>query len=456
MKLRRSPHTAVTTALATAACAFLAGTAVAPASDITPAHQLSTIREVPVEEYETHLNLTTNADGKLIANPADQWKWLITAYNHQKNGTSGTIKYLEATSPAMGGRKVPLAVIAPNGDFSTPRPTIYLLNGAGGADQGMDWITETANRTDANGKLIVNENVVEFYLKKNVNVVIPQAGAFSYYTDWLESPESNYLKGPQKWETFLVKELPGPLEEHIKGNGKRAIAGMSMSATSSLLLAEHNPGFYDAVGSYSGCAATSTPFPRTYAELTVNRGGGTVDQMWGPMGGKYNVYNDALINSNNLAKSEVYVSTNSGIPGENDLFGNIMDRLGGSSFANSSAAFKSSSTLTVEGGAIEGAMNDCTTQLKRKMDREGVKADWVFRPTGTHSWPGWRSDIHESWPTYARAFGMNEDPNYTETATPVAPEANATTASDTITVAPEQGATTPDPQADATKADYQP
>ena len=109
--------------------------------------------------------------------------------------------------------------------------------------------------------------------------MIPQAGAFSYYTDWVSSPNNGYLKGPQKWETFLTKELPDALEKHIGGNGKRGIAGMSMSATSSLLLAEHNPGFYNAVGSFSGCAATSRPLPRLYTQLTVNRGGGSADQM---------------------------------------------------------------------------------------------------------------------------------------------------------------------------------
>ena len=129
---------------------------------------------------------------------------------------------LEATSPSMNGRVIPLAVIpAQNPD----RPTIYLLNGAGSAEQDSDWLYMS--------------DVVDFYAEKDVNVVVPQAGAFSYYTDWLEDPNGKYLKGPQKWETFLTKELPGPLEARLNANNKRAIAGMSMSATSSLLMAQH-------------------------------------------------------------------------------------------------------------------------------------------------------------------------------------------------------------------------
>ena len=66
-------------------------------------------------------------------------------------------------------------------------------------------------------------------------------------------------------------------------------------------------------------------------------------------------------------------------------------------------------------------MFDCTTQLKRKMDREGIDADWNFRATGTHSWPGWKEDIWKSWPTYAAAFGQDASTEV-PTATPEASE----------------------------------
>ena len=166
---------------------------------------------------------------------------------------------------------------------------------------------------------------------------------------------------------------------------------MSMAATSSLLLAEHNPGFYNAVGSFSGCAATSRPLPRLYTQLTVNRGGGSADQMWGAMGSEYNVYNDALVNATpkNLGPSETYVSVNSGLGGANDW------------------GAKGSSTLIVEGGVIEAAMSSCTHDLKAKMDSQGMKADWNFRNTGTHSWPGWRDDIFSSWKTFERGFNKD-------------------------------------------------
>lgn len=325
--------------------------------------------------------------------------WMTRVYNHRdKDGNRDWLERvigINAYSPSMG-IDIPLSVITPDGSFDESRPTIYMLNGAGGAEQGMDWITATSY-TDLSDE----ENIVEFYKDKNVNVVIPQAGAFSYYTDWVESPQSGYLTQEKiLWETFLTKELPDVLETEINGNGKRAIAGMSMSATSALVLAEHNPGFYNAVGSFSGCAATSRPFPNMFANLTVNRGGGNTTQMWGPQGGEYNVYNDGLVNANNLRESEVYVSANSGLPGMTDMGSSKIESQG------LSAAAQGSSTLIIEGGIIEAAANSCTHDLKAKMDSQGIDADWNFRPTGTHSWPGWRKDLSESWPTFARGLGL--------------------------------------------------
>ena len=369
-------HTLRSIGSSVAGIAIAAGVLSAPiASAVEPAKiqgdaTPSTIREVNLTDSADPENInyaiTTEGENRVvdIAGLKDKDKWKGYAFGHksaQGNHYGNHVKVMTATSAAMGGREVPLAVISPDGNFEKKRPTLYLLNGAGGAEQGMDWITATAKR-DVNPEQEGVQDMVDFYTSKDVNVVIPQAGAFSYYTDWVSTPDAGYLKGPQKWETFLTKELPGALEDHIGGNGKRGIAGMSMAATSSLLLAEHNPGFYNAVGSFSGCAAS-----------------------------EYNVYNDALVNATpkNLGPSETYVSVNSGLGGANDW------------------GAKGSSTLIVEGGVIEAAMSSCTHDLKAKMDSQGMKADWNFRNTGTHSWPGWRDDIFSSWKTFERGFNKD-------------------------------------------------
>ena len=231
-------------------------------------------------------------------------------------------------------------------------------------------------------------------MDKNVNVVIPMAGKFSYYTDWEQDVEA--LGGKQTWETFLTKELPGPLEKTLKASNQRAIAGMSMTATTSLLYAEHHPGFYDAVGSFSGCAQTSEGPALEYVRTVLSRGKATPEEMWGPVGTETWAYNDALINAEKLRGTPMYVSNGSGVAGQSDMVS--------SPHMHGDPVFAAGTVII--GGAIEGATNLCTHDLKARLDAAGIGADWNFHPTGTHSWGYWQDDLRGSWPTFARAFGM--------------------------------------------------
>ena len=290
------------------------------------------------------------------------------------------------------GRDIPVAIIRATDDNGNPianAPTYYLLNGAGGGEQNGDWIYSAFS------------NVRDTLANEPVNVVIPMEGAFSYYVDWLTVPEKNdYYKGPQMWSTFLGSELPNSIEPYMQANDKRAVSGFSMSATSSLLVAEHNPGRYAAVGSFSGCAATSTALPSFFVGLTVNRGAQgkqsiTPENLWGPRGSEYNRYNDALVMADNLRDTgiKVYLSSGTGLPAETDMFGYLRNERK----LKPLAAAQNSSTLKVEGGAIEAAMNACTHDLDTKLNAMGVDVTFNKRPTGTHSWPLWRDDLAVSW-----------------------------------------------------------
>jgi len=146
--------------------------------------------------------------GERNVDPAPMWREKVAEHPDR-------VKEMWAYSPSMN-RHVPLFVITPK-DNSQPRPTIYMLNGGDGGEGRANWVMQT--------------DIVDFYMDKNVNVVIPMAGKFSYYTDWEQDVEA--LGGKQTWETFLTKELPGPLEKTLKASDKRAIAGMSMTATTS-------------------------------------------------------------------------------------------------------------------------------------------------------------------------------------------------------------------------------
>ena len=316
-------------------------------------------------------------------NPSTNGRW-VGKIKELKNA-GHNVRFATATSPAMGGLEIPLVVIGPEGkklDETAGLPTLYMLNGADGGEGRANWINQS--------------DIVEYYGKNlNANVVIPMSGAFSYYTDWV----NKYSKVGYKpmWETFLTKELPQTIEEALKANGKRAIAGMSMSATSSLNLAAHNPGFYDSVGSFSGCASTTQGLAPTFIDITLSRGNTSIDEMWGGANSETARYNDALLNADKLVNQpNLYVSNASGLVGEHDVLGS--ERINGN--------VPNALTIAVEGGVIEAATNGCTHDLDVKLRSLGKKdATFNFRNTGTHQWGYWQDDLHDYLPVLKKAFG---------------------------------------------------
>lgn len=231
-------------------------------------------------------------------------------------------------------------------------------------------------------------------------------GAFSYYTDWQE-PNETLDKGgnTQAWETFLVQELPGPMEEALgTSNPNRSIIGMSMTGSTTLVYGEKYSGFYDSIGAYSGCAATSGEMART-VDLVLDRGDATYEQMWGDRNGATALENDALVNAADLAdQKNIYVSSSSGLMGEHDVPSG--DRLNG--------FLPGSITPSVEGGAIEAVTNACTHMLKSTTDAAGITQAsnnlvYNFRNTGTHQWGYWQDDMFDSWPTISAGLFPGND-----------------------------------------------
>lgn len=318
---------------------------------------------------------------------ADQvWRDRLAPYADLRdaNGNRRVVEF-SSTSPSMNNRTIPLVVIRAH---DANRPTIYLMNGAGGGEQDVNWLT--------------NVPVIDFYLEKNINVVMPMRGAFSYYMDWVNLAKgTKYLSGPQRWETYLTKELPGSIESAIGANGQRGIVGMSMSGTSSLVLAARNPGFYDVVGSYSGCAETSSTLTYQWARLVLRRDGEIPENMLGPRGGEYNLAHDALANAEGLRGSAVYVSTGSGLITEDEML-STMWRNG----LGLQEALSRSVDVTLNGGAIEAATNACAHNLDAKLQSLNIPATFMYRPAAVHTWRYWHMDMEDSWATYAKGFGL--------------------------------------------------
>ena len=277
-------------------------------------------------------------------------------------------------------RAIQLKVLRP-ADTSVPRPTFYLLNGAGGGEElPGDWFDHT--------------DMTSFMADKNVNVVIPIGGRESYYTDW---NKADPVLGLNKWTTFFTKELPPVIDSALGTNGKNAIAGLSMSGTSVLALAEAAPGLYKGVGAYSGCASTSTPVGASYVQVVVeSRGGGDTKNMWGPVGSPEWAANDPYVHAEKLRGTTLYISSGNGLIGPHD---NMQGRnVGG----DPNVLFQQ---VTI-GGVLEAAVNECTHDLQNKLNSLDIPATYNFRPNGTHSWDYWQDDLHTSWPVLAKSLGM--------------------------------------------------
>ena len=379
-------------------------------STSTSTSPTATIVETTEEdEPEEHPNIVPLGEAPKTYNGKDQ-RWVHILAGHREKWDNEAIR---VHSESMD-RDIPVAIFYARdeeGKRKENAPTVYLLNGAGGSEQDTDWVAQAYDELE------------KTYKDSGVNLVIPMEGAFSYYVDWAAEPpvdtETNpFFHGPQMWSTFLADELPQAVEPYMKADEEhRAAAGLSMAATSVLLLAEHNPGFYDAVGSFSGCAATSTPLPWKFLDLTVSRGAPNVmspEYIFGEQGSDYNRHYDALVNAADLKGTAVYLSTGTGLAGESDTPGYLKDRLvnkyGVDPDAASTRALTNAMTLQVEGGVIEAAMNACTHDLMVKMRANDVEVTHAeLRNVGTHSWASWRDDVKLSYEkVFKKALGLEQ------------------------------------------------
>lgn len=261
-------------------------------------------------------------------------------------------------SPSMDKVIVNDVFRAPDGNSA---PIFYLLNGADGGIDNKGWFGLT--------------NIPEFFGDKNVNVVSPIGGRSSFYTDWMADDPA---LGRNKWQTYLTRELPPLMDKELNSNGLNAIGGLSMSGGAAIDLAIQAPGLYKAVGSYSGCPATSQGKQYTQTVLTVLGGGGNAANMWGPQGSPEWTAHDPTLNVAKLKGTAVYVAASAGGVGSVD---------------NLPPGFP-----TPTGGLlVEGITLDCSRQFVDAANAAGVPVTFIVRPEGAHTWGLFDSEMRESW-----------------------------------------------------------
>jgi S-formylglutathione hydrolase FrmB len=283
-------------------------------------------------------------------------------------------------SPAMDSIEA-LDVLVP-ADRSVPRPTLYALNGAGqGLVEKSGWFEAT--------------DIVSYFADKDVNVVSPRGGNYSYYADWIKDDPS---LGRNKWETFLTKELPPVIDAELGTNGVNSIMGMSMSASSALFLTAESGDLYTGVASFSGCARTTDPVGREYMRLVVEtRGKGKLDNMWGQPDNPLWAEHDMVLNAEKLRGKAIYLTSRTGLPGRFDNNENV--RLNGQT--------DRLADQLIFGGGIEAATSLCTRQVANRFAELGIPAVADLDEPGSHSWGYWEQDMRKAWPTLATSMGVS-------------------------------------------------
>lgn len=271
--------------------------------------------------------------------------------------------------PVTLGLKVPdnhVRVILPVAySDSETYPVLYLLHGAGGS------YTEWTDNTD----------VVSFSSAYRVIIVMPDSGKNAnagWYADWFD--------GSRQWESFHINDVIGYIEANYHGNGKRAVAGLSMGGYGAMYYAASHPGMFKAAAEFSGAVDI-----RYLGPVVGVAFGGLHDAFGTP---NSNVWGDPITHGANWAAhnptdlvaflkgTKLFLACGNGLPG-----GTHEDP------SNPGSYF-------IEGGAYQ--MN---VSFLRALTVAGIPHTDRFYGAGQHTWPYWQDDLHWALPQIMTALG---------------------------------------------------
>ncbi|MYV92299.1 alpha/beta hydrolase family protein [Streptomyces sp. SID1034] len=272
---------------------------------------------------------------------------------------------LTIDSPALG-TTAHVRLLTPDG-WSPGRhdwPSLWLLHGCCGGY--TDWTTYS--------------DVAQLASLRRVLVVMPEAGAAGWYSDWW-----NYGRGgAPRWETFHTTEVRQIVERGYGAGGRRVAAGLSMGGFGALSYAAGHPGLFRAVASFSGTVhpllqVPGGPGPDWFLNLDRTQG---VDPyaVWGDPVRQRTVWaaHDPTVRAGALRRLPLFLSCGNGEAGPYDA-----------------------------AGAKDPNEAYFERQNRALADRLGALGSPVltdFYGPGTHAWPYWERELHRSLPMLLAAL----------------------------------------------------
>ncbi|WP_439032228.1 alpha/beta hydrolase [Gordonia terrae] len=271
-------------------------------------------------------------------------------------------------------KNIKLFVLTPR-NTTGPRPTLYLLDGAGSRGNTSGWRGAG--------------NVDEFFADKNVTVVLPTGAYGTQYADW---ERRDPKVGKPMWETFLTRELPPLIDTRFESDGSRGIAGVSMGGQAAFTLASRAPSLYRAVASLSGCPPVSSPQGEAYVRATLARGGVNADNMWGPAGSRGWRDHDPARHLERLRGKALYLYSGAGRLGPADIKRNVTPEEG------------LYQVVLAASSAFEVATNDCSRRFAGQLRDVGLPFIDGLQTVGTHHWYYWEKELPRMWKAIAPAL----------------------------------------------------
>ena len=303
-------------------------------------------------------------------------------------GTGGRVLDIVLNSPAMGDQQHVYVLLPMHFDASgaTRYPVLYLLHGAGGSYS--DWVRMGVQK-DVDYTTIA-DHLVPFI------TVMPNGGAWGFYTDWYGSDLDQRVSGPPPaWTTYHIDELIPWVDRNlpvVTGRGGRAIAGLSMGGFGAMSYAARYPDLFSAAGSFSGVTDTDIDFPVGGEALNLFSPafthGPPSQCIWGDtltQGVRWHAEDPTYL-AENLSGLSLFVASGNGHAGPYD---------------------KAGQSATEVTGVVESFIYAMNQGFASALASNGIPFTEYFYGAGTHSWGYWLRDLAHFLPQMSSVFSLS-------------------------------------------------